>query len=98
MIETLFEKYRSIDTVAVQNKIKYLDSRIKRHSQVFLKRETQFAFDQKTHITNILERNIEWDNLTSIKNPETNEIIIEPREIKKVIRNFFKKNQPVRDK
>jgi hypothetical protein len=100
MIETLFEKYRSIDTVAVQDKIKYIDSRIKRQSQIFereeiakkiLKRETQFAFDQKTHITNILERNIEWDNLTSIKNPETNEIVIEPREIKKVIRNFFKK-------
>ena len=99
MIENLFEKYRSADTITVTNKIKYIDTRIKRQSQKFereeiakkiLKRETQFAFDQKKQITKILERNIDWDNLTSIQDPNSKETIIEPREIKKVLRRFFK--------
>lgn len=99
MLERLFEKYKGVDTIVVSDKIKHTNDRIKRKLETLereeiakkiTKRETELALNQKRHITNILERNIEWENLTSIRDPETGEAIIDQKEIKDKLRSFFK--------
>jgi hypothetical protein len=94
-LQVLFDKYSPEDLEDSPNKTKYIIKKINQHigkhkkkqiAEHIIKRQTEFAMNQKKHINSIMDKRIEFD---CAKDPTTNEITTDQKEVEQLAVDYF---------